>query len=534
MFKNLYKTLLFFGIVAMLLNCANRGTPSGGEIDIEAPIITKSEPENFTTNFTGNEIKIYFNEYIKVKDIQKQLIISPPMNNEPEIIPMGSASKYISIKIKDTLQPNTTYAFNFGNSIVDNNEENPYPYYRYVFSTGSYIDSLSVKGNILDARERVVDKFVTVMLYDVDSTFTDSIVYQKKPKYVTNTLDSTTTFSIDNIKEGKYLLVALKDGNSNYTFQPKTDKIAFHNEVITVPSDSTYTLKLFNEELDFDVKRPFQAAGQKIAFGFEGDYKSTDIQIQSATPEGFEKRITKDAKTDTLYYWHKPKLEIDSSFFVIKNKKFTDTVLHRFRDLKQDTLVIKSLQSGSIDFDEDFQLEGSIPFEKLDVSQIKIMDKDSADVAFTTEMDTIFNRYKFKFEKKESQTYKVQILPNAITDFFGNVNDTLDYTLRTKLFSEYANVRVILKNAVYPIIVQLTDDKGEMKYEQFATEPKIFDFTHITTGNYYLKIIFDTNGNQKWDSGNYLKKLQPERISYDLVVIEASANWDVVQEFTLE
>src|SRR5690606_9724416 len=239
-------------------------------------------------------------------------------------------------------------------------------------------------------------------------------------------------------------------------------------------------------------------------------------------------------KTDTLYYWHKTKLEIYSSFYVIKNKKFTDTILHRFRDLKQDSLVIKSLQSGNINFDEDFQLEGSIPFEKLDVSQIKIMDKDSADVAFTTEMDTIFNRYKFKFEKKESETYRIQMLPNAITDFFGNVNDTLDYTLRTKLFSEYANVRVILQNAKYPIIVQLTDDKGEMKYEQFATEPKIFDFTHITTGNYYLKIIFDTNGNKKWDSGNYLKKLQPERISYDLKVIEASANWDVVQEFTLE
>jgi uncharacterized protein (DUF2141 family) len=73
-----------------------------------------------------------------------------------------------------------------------------------------------------------------------------------------------------------------------------------------------------------------------------------------------------------------------------------------------------------------------------------------------------------------------------------------------------------------------------MKYDQFAMEPKIFDFKSITTGNYYLKIIFDTNGNQKWDSGNYLKKRQPERISYDSEVIEASANWDIVQEFTLE
>ena len=534
MFKNLYKTLLFVSAIAMLTNCANRGTPMGGEKDVEPPVITKSEPENFTTNFTGNEIKIYFNEYIKIKDIQKQLIISPPMNNEPEIIPMGSASKYISIKIKDTLLPNTTYAFNFGNSIVDNNEENPYPYYRYVFSTGSYIDSLSVKGNILDAKERVPDKFVTVMLYDVDSTFTDSIVYKKKPKYVTNTLDSITTFSIDNIKEGKYLLVALKDGNNNYTFEPKTDKIAFHNEIISVPKDTTYTLKLFKEDLDFTVKRPFQAAGQKIAFGFEGDYKSTDIQIQTATPEGFEKRITKDTKTDTLYYWYKPKLEIDTSFFVIKNKKYTDTLLYRFRDLKQDTLVIKSLQSGNINFEDDFKLEGSIPFDKIDVSQIKIIDKDSADVVFKVQMDSVFNRYSFQFDKQESQVYKVQMLPNALTDFFGNVNDTLNYTLRTKAYAEYANVRVMLKNAQYPIIVQLTDEKGEMKYEQFAAESKIFDFRYIATGNYYLKIIFDTNGNQKWDSGNYLKRQQPERISYDSKLIEASANWDIVQEFILE
>ncbi len=534
MVKNLYNILFFISIAMILVNCANRGSPTGGEKDIEPPVIIKSEPENFSTNFTSKEIRIYFNEYIKIKDLQKQLIISPPMNHDPEITPMGSASKYISIKIKDTLLPNTTYAFNFGNSIVDNNEENPYPYYRYVFSTGSYIDSLSVKGMVMDAKERTTDKFVTVMLYDVDSTYTDSIVYKKKPKYITNTLDSTTTFSIDNIKEGKYLLVALKDANNNYTFQPKVDKIGFHNEFITVPSDTTYTLKLFKEDLDFKASRPYQAAGQKIGFGFEGDYKSTDIKIQTTVPDDFAKRITKDTKTDTLYYWYKPKLEIDSAFFAIKNNKYADTLLHRFRESKQDTLTIKSLVGGNINFDDNFALEGSIPFENIDVSQIKIMNKDSVDVAFSSKLDSIFNRYIFAFDKQESQTYKIQLLPNAITDFFGNVNDSLNYTIRTKTYSDYANIRVVLKNAQYPIIAQLTDREGKMKYEQFADKPKVFDFRNITTGNYYLRIIHDTNGNQKWDSGNYLKKQQPERISHDHTVIEASANWDIVHEFTLE
>jgi len=107
-------------------------------------------------------------------------------------------SKYITIKISDTLLANTTYAFNFGNSITDNNEGNPYPYYRYVFSTGAYIDSLSIKGNIVDALKKEPETFVNVSLYEVDSTFTDSIIYKENPKYITNTLDSLTTFSIEN------------------------------------------------------------------------------------------------------------------------------------------------------------------------------------------------------------------------------------------------------------------------------------------------------------------------------------------------
>ena len=106
--------ILIISLGLLLNNCANRGTPTGGDKDITPPVITKSEPENYSTNFKATEIKIYFDEYIKINDLQKQLIISPPMDPEPEITPLGSASKYITIKIHDTLLANTTYAFNFG------------------------------------------------------------------------------------------------------------------------------------------------------------------------------------------------------------------------------------------------------------------------------------------------------------------------------------------------------------------------------------------------------------------------------------
>jgi hypothetical protein len=534
MFKSLFQNLILFFLIVSLVGCANRGTPTGGEKDIEPPIIIKSEPENFSINFKAKEIRIYFNEYVKLKDLQKQLIISPPMNTQPEITPLGLASKYIKIKIIDTLQPNTTYAFNFGQSIVDNNEENPYPYYRYVFSTGTYIDSLSVSGQILDAKKRTSDKFVSVMLYEMDSTFTDSTIYKKKPKYITNTLDSLTTFKIDNIKAGTYKLIALKEENSSYTFQQKTDKIGFYDGVVTVPTDSIYTLKLFKEEIDFKAFKPRQDAGQKLTFGFEGDYKNMQIEMLDNVPEEFQKRITKDPKTDTLYYWYKPKLELDSTRFVITNKTYKDTLKHRFKDLKNDSLVIKAVRENIIDFSQDFEIEGTIPFVTINENNIRILDKDSINIPFTTVFETLKNKYIFKFNKNESNTYKIQMLPSTFEDFFGNKNDTLKYSLRTKAYSDYSNVRVTIRNSNYPLIIQLINENGDVKYEQFANEQKPIDFRYINPGIYYLRVIFDTNGNQLWDTGNYLKKVQPERISYFPDPIEARANWDPVIEFILD
>lgn len=533
MFKAYYKLFLFVGLLVMLVNCANRGTPSGGEKDIVPPKILRSSPENYSTNFKANEIKIQFDEYVKIKNVQKQLIVSPPMDPAPDIMPMGSASKSITIKINDTLRPNTTYSFNFGQSIVDNNEENPFSYYKYVFSTGSYIDSLSVKGAIVDAEKREPETFVSVMLYEVDSTYTDSTVFKTKPLYVTNTLDSVSTFSIDNIKAGKYRLVALKDENGNFTYQQKSDKIGFYDKEITVPTDSFYEIKLFKEIADFSVERPTQVAKQKIQFGYRGDPKGVSIEMLQGKPDGFQHRIVKDAQKDTLYYWYKSNVEIDTTLFAVKNQTYTDTLKHRFRDLKVDSLKITAAVSGNIDYDQDFLIEANVPFDKFDVSKVKIMDKDSLIIAFKTEFDTLSNTYRFKFDKSEANTYKIQLLPEALTDFFGKSNDTLNYSVKTKRFSDLSDVRVNLKNAEYPIILQLTDNKGMVKYEQYADAPRMFDFRRINPGTYYLRVIYDANGNRKWDTGNYLKKIQPERISYRPDSVDARTGWDTVEEFTL-
>jgi len=524
--------MLFLAIV--LASCANRGTPTGGEKDIEPPIILRADPQNFSTNFKGDEIIIYFDEYVKIKDLRKQLIISPPMDTDPDIIPFSTASKYISIKIKDTLQENTTYAFNFGESIVDNNESNPYPYYRYVFSTGDTIDSLSVQGFVTDALLEEPDTFVSVMLYEVDSTYTDSIVFKEKPRYITNILDSLTTFSIDNIKAGTYRLLALKDKNGNYKFDQKNDKIGFVEDFVTVPSAASYQLNLFKENVNFKGIKPKQEGASKIIFPYEGDYESMRIKVLEGQPEGYKTRIVKDALRDTLYYWYKPKFEVDTTFFLVSNEKYVDTFKHRFRKLEKDSLKISAVTSGTLNFEEDFIIDGSIPFSKIDKSKIKLTNRDSIAIDFEVEYDSILNQYRFPIIKEEGQKYFFEMLPGTFTDFYNDTNiDTLNYSFRTKRKSEYGNIRVRLQNAKFPLIVQLVNDKGVVLYERYTTEVPVVDFTNLAPRKYALRVIYDTNGNGKYDPGNYLLGIQPERVSYSPPIEEVRQSFDFVIDFTL-
>ena len=527
--KTLSNFIIAFIIGLVFINCANRGTPDGGPKDKIAPSIIKSIPENYSTNFKGKEIKVYFDEYIKIKDLSKQLIISPPMKTQPDVTPLGGASKYITIKIYDTLQPNTTYAFNFGNSITDNNEGNPYPYYRYVISTGDYIDSLSVNGNIVDALKKQPETFVNVALYEVDSTFTDSIIYKESPKYISNTLDSLTTFSIENLRPGKYLLMALKDGNSDNKFQQKTDQIGFHKSFINVPTDSSYSLKLFKEDLVFKATRPRLISGEKIAFGYEGDYKDMKIDIVSETSPEFEYHITKDPKADTLNYWYKPRMEVDSLIFKVSKNDFEKEFTAIISEQKRDSLLIEASPSGNIGYDEVFKISGNTPLINFDLSKVTLIDKDSTAVTFTTDFDTIRNTYLFQFDKTEDNKYRIEVLPEAFEDFFGDKNkDTLSYSLNTRKTSDFGYVRFTLVNATYPLIIQLTDKQGEVKVEKFAKEKGTIDFLNLDSGMYSIRVIHDDNGNQKFDTGNYLKKIQPEKASH-FQDIEIRADWGITE-----
>jgi len=516
------------------VDCAKKGRPTGGPKDTIPPIIVKSSPENYSINFEKNEIRIYFDEYIKLKDLNKELIISPPLKYQPSITPL-STSKFIKIKIEDTLKENTTYSFNFGNSIVDNNEENAFKYYKYIFSTGNYIDSLNLKGTINDVLLLKSDSPTTVMLYEVNEQFHDSIILLEKPSYISTTQDTIPTFELTNLKEGKYLLIALQESSNDYMFQSGSDKIGFIKEFITIPTDSVYTLNIFKESPEYSISKPKHESKNHIIFGFEGDLGDLTIDLLSSVPDDFEYSSYRDHESDTIHYWFKPALEVDSLFFVSSNKISTDTLITRMRNLYQDTLIITPIKVGTLTLKDTMKIKANTPLVTLDSEKISIIDRDSVAIPFSGNIDSEFNIAAINFHKTEKQSYSIQFLPGAFTDFFENTNDTLNYRVSTKELSDYGTITLNLNNAEeFPIMVQLVDKRYQVVSEEYLTSnsPIFFDF--ITKGDYYIRLIFDENENKKWDPGNYLNGLQPEKVMYYPSLLEVRANWSLNETFILD
>ena len=530
-----YRFILFL-LLFVCIGCAKKGSITGGLKDTIAPTLKISFPENFSTNFKGNQIKLTFDEYIKLKGLEKQLIVSPPMKNEPLIIP-SSVTKYLTIQIKDTLQPNTTYSFNFGQSITDNNEGNPLNQFKYVFSTGPYIDSLALGGRVKDALDREVESFVSVMLYEVNEKFKDSVVYTSPPRYITNTLDSLKTFRLENLKAGKYLLVAMKDRNNNNKFNPKTEKIGFHKQFITIPNDTVYEIELFKEELPFKAYKPSQVSGNRIAIGYDGkqDFsKSKPKIILKNNNQILESIVTQFPKKDSLQVWYKP-IKADSLLLNIKKESYVNDFSVKIKNQKKDTLSINAVQTGILNMRDEFTLESSTPLVKIDKSKITIKDSKTKITEFTTNYDDFNQKLVLNFPKNTSEKYQIQLLPGALTDFFEKSNDTLTYKLETRSESDYGNLIVDLQNVKrFPIIIELTNEKGEILAYDYSEKNTKVEFNFLEPKDYILRVIYDDNKNKKWDSGNYLEKRQAEEvIYYSKVIKDVRANWNDNETFDL-
>ena len=367
------------------------------------------------------------------------------------------------------------------------------------------------------------------------SLFNDSIIFNEKPNYITTIKSPAQDFELTNLKEGDYLLVALKDMANDYLFQPNYDKIGFLKDFISIPTDSSYSLKIFKQELPYKIEKPKHDGKNHILFGYTGEAKDLKVDLISNVPDDFKSIVYKDFKSDSLHYWFKPFVENDSLIFSAINGNLKDTLIVRMRDLYSDSLDIKALNSGIISPLDTLKFSSKTPLTYLDTEKISLINKDSITIPFRGKIDFEYNTASLSFDVEESQSYKIQLLPGAFIDFFENTNDTIFTAVRTNELSDYGSLTLILNEpSQFPAIVQLVNTKFKLIREQFieTNEKILFDYIH--PGEYYIRLIYDENGNKKWDPGNYLEKKQPENVIYYPTKLEIRANWSLIETFNLE
>jgi len=291
--------ILSFLIIA---SCAKVSSPVGGPRDEQPPRVLESQPENKSVNFTGRSFRITFDEYFILDNVDQVLLVSPPLENKPDIKTRGK-TMVVELDDEEVLHDSMTYSFNFLNSIKDLNESNPLENYKYVFSTGRVIDSLSVTGTIYDAWNLEAGEEILVLLH---SALPDTMPQTSLPDYITRALDNGR-FRIDNIAAGEYKIYGLKDDNNNKQYDLNTEAFAFLDSSIYVSAVNNYIPQLpdsLKTVIDTTIVTTADSAILVPAFDTLYPGEVEDKQVYD----------------DSLRYERIPGHEIELFYFVAENK----------------------------------------------------------------------------------------------------------------------------------------------------------------------------------------------------------------------
>ena len=569
--KNIHKYSIFI-LALFLSSCANIVSPTGGPKDVTPPVVLKTFPENFSKEFKEKSVKIDFDEYVKIMDATSQLIVSPFMKVPPVLKIKG---KSIVMDFKDTLKPNTTYSVSFGKAIADNNEGNVLLNYRYVFSTGKIIDTLTLKGIVKNAFTLKPEKGIFVFLYD---NIFDSVPYKETPLYLSKT-NEDGTFAFENVKNGKYKLFALKDGNNNFLFDPPSEMIAYCDSFVipeqpeakadtskksktdstiidkqkkikldTLKTDSLKKNKIYN--LSLFEENP---ALQKLLKVSATKYGNVTIVFRKPVEDLIITPLTKNLPAswnlqemnitkDTVMLWLKNP-DMDSLILKISDnniisdtaeialiKKNTEQKI-KGRGSENRIVGIKTCVSnnGTFDFYKHFLMKCSSPIDEFNYKKIILTENKDTIKANYSFADSIKRLVNIDYKWKEKTTYNLFIPPGTFKDIFNRLNDTVKIKFTTTSLSDYGNIKIKIKpsEAKSNYIIQLVSEGDVVIQEKFSELNESLQFNNISPGNYKIKLIYDKNNNKKWDTGNYLKNIQPEKVKYYPSTIIVKSNWDL-------
>ncbi len=582
--RNIQIIGLFIALATLGNGCANIGALNGGKKDTTPPrVVTARSTPNFQTNFKKQPIRLVFDEYIKLDDVFKQVVISPPLDESPTVESKDSRSVILTFGKDVILRENATYTINFGSSVKDLNEGNVAKNLRFVFSTGDHIDSLTVVGRIIDAVSGQPVDGALLMLYD---NFSDTIVRKKKPFYFGRT-EKDGIARIENVREGSFKAFALVDKDQNYLFNQDIERIGFPDSLIKVslinnapqlfPPDTSTTEKTENNSQSkpqLPVKKSPKDTSSKGAIS-NVKRQTSNLTIRLFDPIKKSQLMTKEADkygVVKLIYNDEPK-KVKISFDQIGQTVFTevskDTLLV-FYDLTQETAwnliakndtfpndTIRVRTKGRADFLKKTKLEAvnapksmskhpakpivltfTNPLQSIDSQRIELLDSAKKTVPLSIKRDSTSPRkLQFNANWQEGKRYTLRILPSALTDIYGAKNDTVSMFIGVQLKEEFGDLTLKISHldSTKNHIVQVIGGGGLVEKEFYIEQKSKFNarIETIQADGYTIKIIEDLNKNRHWDTGDYDKHTQPERI-FSQIAEPLRANWEVEVEIEVQ
>lgn len=522
------KNLLVLITSVFLFGCASQQKPQGGPKDRNPPKLLKATPPNMTRNFTGKQIRLDFDEYFDLKNPFQEISQSPAQEKLPTY---KKSKKSILVTFKDSLQKNTTYVINFGKSIADLNEGNILSNFTYVFSTGPHIDSLSVSGSVKNTLTQEKEKDVTVMLFPVKK---DTLFGKKKPTIYAST-DSSGNFTLNNLHEGDYAIYALKETTPDKIFDKDDELIAFQKEPVHLQKDvSGIHLNLFQQDPQIFrmIDRRFDADGKMIFTFNKGITRPSARIIAPASLD--QQKIVNFSKTGDTAMIYMRNMDFDSiKVAFLENNKPLDTVTLR-KGRKENFVRTINLQfNTSIDNKlkptGDLNIIASIPIESFDNSLITFSE-DSANVSnYTLTKDTAdIRKFSLKYRWKAASRYQLIFNEGALTSIYGDKNKKLikPFQIDKADNNGLLNLKITIPDSSKAYVVELLNDQKKLVRRDAVIKNTVLTYKDYPVGKYSVRVVYDRNGNGKWDSGNLKQKSQPENIWLYNKDITLRSNWE--------
>lgn len=525
----------------ILASCAHELPLTGGEKDVAPPVAEKFEPANKSIRFSSKKIIIEFDEYVKLKDATKQILISPPGTT----FEAAEKGKSIQLTITSTLKENTTYVINFGGSVVDNNEGNVLNNLIYTFSTGDVLDSLNTSFQVIDAFTLKPWANVKVMLYANDI---DSLPLTKLPYYAANT-NETGKSTIGNMKPGAFKVFALQEENKNYIYDKPNEGIGFLNALANAGDSIPLKILFFKEEVAnpkvLSAKMPF--AGM-VSFKFTGSVEKEQLKLLS---QNYSFDTSKfefiGAKKDSALYWFKPTLGNDTLQFMFTRKmgeqdtfRIYPKIINTYKNkVVTGALPIKILSIIPADFDfyKRLELEFSAALDSVGFDTILIKEEGKLIPSVLKPINNVQRKYYLDYVFKQTKNYTLYFPRKCIKGILGTYMDSTVIGFKTSNDKVYKTLTMNIKNPEFKggavlELIDATDKVLEEKKIVWADSNQVV-FKNLRQGSYRIRLIYDANNNGKWDTGSYANKRQPEKVVYFPYNIDIKPAFDFVMDWDI-